>query len=364
MDDDKEQKTIPATPRRRQKAREKGQVPRSTEVSSALILLVIFVLFLSFGNVLFERFCNIYRYFLGECGTLEVKSENLITMFAYSARNLSKFLLPFLLTIAAVGLGSSLISGGFVFSTSKLAPDLGKLNPIKGFKKLFSTQSFFTLGKSLLKLAIVGGISWITIKSLFPCFLSIVGSPAESQAILIGKHALTLTLRVSLAFLALAALDFAFQKWDHEKSIRMTPQELKEERKEYEGAPEIKSRIRRKQIELARRRMMKEVPEATVVITNPTLLAIALKYEPKKHRAPLVIAKGGGLIAERIRKIARKYDIPVVENKPLAKLLFRLCNIGEEVPTRLYQAVAEIVAYVYKLKNKVNYQPTTNSLRL
>lgn len=353
MDDDKEQKTIPATPRRRQKAREKGQVPRSTEVSSAAILLVIIPLIIWLGNVIGKGIFNISKYFLGECGSLEVRSENLVGMLGYSFENLSKFLLPFFLTIAVVGLGSSLISGGFVFSPSKLAPNWEKINPIKGFKKLFSVQSFFTLGKSMLKLAIISGISWIAINGALPGFLSIISIPAEFQAMFIGKQALDLTLKVSLAFLALAAIDFTFQRWDYEKSIRMSPQELKEERKELEGSPEIKSRIRRKQMELARRRMMKEVPKATVVITNPVELAIALKYEPKKYRAPLVVAKGGGLIAERIKKIARKHGVPIVENKVLARLLFRMCRIGEEIPAKLYQAVAEVIAYIYRLKGRV-----------
>ncbi len=354
MEEDKDEKTIPATPYRRQKAREKGNVPRSTEVSSAMLLLVIIPLFLWLGTYMSEGFSTIYKYFLGECGNLEVNSENLISIIGFSARNVSKFLLPFFLSITVVGISSSLISGGFVFAPSKINPDLQKLNPIKGLQKLFSAQSIFTLGKSILKLAVVGGISYWTIKETLPGFLSIVNASAEYQAMLIVKNAITLTLRISLAFLLLAAMDYIFQKWDYEKNIRMTPQEVKEEAKEHEGSPDIKRQIRKKQMELASRRMMKEVPKSTVVITNPVRLAIAIKYETKKHRAPLIVAKGGGLVAERIKKIARKHDVPIVENKVLARLLFRTCDIGEEVPTKLYQAVAEVIAYVYKLKNRFN----------
>ncbi|MDD2890353.1 MAG: flagellar biosynthesis protein FlhB [bacterium] len=348
MDEDR---TLPATGMRRGKERQKGNVPRSAEASTVLLLIVSLFLFPAIGGKLAGGITNITKYFFGSGMLLSINEKTTLSIIAFSIKNLLPFLIPFFAILIVVDIIGSIILGGWVYAPEALAVKWGAINPAQGFKNLFSPNAYFTLLKSLLKLTLIGTVIFVGIKGIIAPMLALTNSSAEAQSSFLVATIFKLLLNTILVFLVIAVSDYIFQKWTYEKSIRMTPQEVKEETRQTEGPPEIRSRIRAKQRELSRRRMMREVPKATVIITNPTELAIAIRYEQPKDSAPVVVAKGGGDIAKKIREIANKHNIPIVENKPLARLLFTTCDIDDQIPVKLYQAVAEIIAYVYKLKN-------------
>ena len=352
-EDSFQEKTEKATPRRRQKAREKGNVAKSSELNSALILLasVAGLGFLAAG--MSKRLLDLSRFFLSQGFAIQLNQVNLYSYFCFVLKRVFTLFAPFLLIVIIAGLAANLAQIGFLFTLEPLKPKLNTLNPLSGFKRLFSLKGLFELPKAVVKLIIIGIIGYLTIKGKLPQFFLLSQMGLNAMLTVLGKVALLLGVRVSLAFLILAAVDYVFQRWDYEKKLRMTKEEVKEERKQYEGDPLIKGRIRSVQRELARRRMMKEIPKADVIITNPTSLAVALRYDSEKMAAPQVVAKGARLLAQKIKELAKKYDIPIVENRRLARLLYRKVKIGEEIPVALYQAVAEVLSYIYKLKDKV-----------
>ncbi|MGD8524441.1 MAG: EscU/YscU/HrcU family type III secretion system export apparatus switch protein, partial [Desulfobacterales bacterium] len=225
-----------------------------------------------------------------------------------------------------------------------------KLNPISGMKKFVSLKSLVEVAKSILKLAFVGGIAYSVIVKDMKLFPSQIQKGVGEIFLFIAVLAFKIFLFVCLALIVLAVLDYVYQRWQYEQNMKMTKQEVKDERKQTEGDPKIKARIRSMQLEIAQRRMMESIPEADVVITNPTQLAVALKFDASDMIAPRVLAKGAGFIAERIKGIARAHDVPIVEDKPLAQAMYQMVEIGDYIPVELYQAVAEILAYVYRLK--------------
>ncbi|MCK4788040.1 MAG: EscU/YscU/HrcU family type III secretion system export apparatus switch protein, partial [Desulfobacteraceae bacterium] len=248
---------------------------------------------------------------------------------------------------------SNFLQVGVMFTLEPVIPKFSKISPLKGLGRLFSKQSFMELFKSVAKLAIVGVIAYWTVKGEMDRFLDLGGMGVAAIALYILKVILKIFLRVCVVMVFLAVLDYAFQKWQFEQQLKMTKHEVKEEFKRSEGDPLIKSRIRRIQLEMARRRMMQEVPKADVVVTNPVRLALAIRYDRAVMNAPEVVAKGSELVAERIKALAKKHDIPIVENKGLAQDLYRMVEIGSEIPSALFQAVAEVLAYVYRLKGKL-----------
>jgi flagellar biosynthetic protein FlhB len=251
-----------------------------------------------------------------------------------------------------VGLAINYLQVGFLFTLEPLQPSLEKLNPIKGIKRLFSIRSVVDVVKNLLKLVIIGFIVYVTIKREYGLFLELGDFTIYQITKVMASLTFEVGIKIAIALLVMAILDFFYQRWEHEKSLRMSPFEIKEERRQMEGDPEVKQRIKRLQMEMARRRMMHEVPKATVVITNPTHIAIALKYDSATMKAPLVVAKGKHKLAAQIKKIAQEHNIPVVEDKPLARAMFGVIEVGEEIPFNFFKAVAEILAYVYRLKGK------------
>jgi flagellar biosynthetic protein FlhB len=240
---------------------------------------------------------------------------------------------------------------GFIFSGESITPKLSKIDPIKGFGRLFSKQAFMEFAKSLLKLTIVGGIAFLTVKDEMKNFGLLGDMELNSIFIYILKIFFKIFIRCSLAMIILVVIDYVFQRWEFENRIKMTKQEIKDEFKKSEGDPLIKSRIKSIQMEMARKRMMQDVPEADVVITNPTHLAVALKYDSSTMKAPKLVAKGSRKIAEKIKNIASEHNIPILENKELARNLFSLVEVGQEIPPALYQTVAEVLAYIYRLKS-------------
>jgi flagellar biosynthetic protein FlhB len=259
--------------------------------------------------------------------------------------------MPLLLLFLVIGLASNIMQVGFLFSSEALTPKFSKLNPITGFKnKFMSMRSLEQLVKTLVIMTIICWVSYRAIMRELPVYPPLIGADVSVIVLTIFRSAIRLLWDVLWIFIIIAAADYTFQKWQHTQDLMMTKQEIKDEYKQADGNPLIKSRIRSIQIHMARRRMMRDVPKADVVITNPTHLAVALQYDRGKMIAPTVIAKGAGTVAQKIKEVARKASVPIIENKPLAQALHKSVDIGETIPETLYKAVAEILAYVYRLK--------------
>jgi flagellar biosynthetic protein FlhB len=269
------------------------------------------------------------------------------------ARDVLMVAVPFGALLLAIGAAAQILQSGWIWSTERLQWDLARLNPISGLKRLFSLRAIMELPKSFIKIGIIGGVVYWNLKEELLRLPQMLQMDAQSALFFSGHLALHMTLWISGALGVLAITDYAFQRWQLARDLRMTRQEVKQEQRETEGDPLIRSRIRTLQREKARRRMMQDVPKADVVITNPTHIAVALKYDGLRMAAPTVVAKGAGYIAERIRQVAAEHGVPLIENKPLAQTLHKLVDIGREIPTELYQAVAEILAMVLRAKGKV-----------
>lgn len=286
-------------------------------------------------------------------GWVSINADNMQDYLQLAAVGFFRVSAPFIITIMEVGLVANYAQVGPLFTLDPLTPKFSKINPFTGMKRiLFSRKAFVELIKNILKIIVVGLIAYYSIKGHVQDYVPLMDQSAVQLFAYVGRESISLGLKISIALVLMAVLDFMFQKYDYERSIRMTKQEIKEEMKQMEGDPQIKARIRSIQRESARCRMMEDIPEADVVITNPVEIAVALKYAPKDMESPKVVAKGRKKVAEKIRKIAMEHDIPVVEDKPLAWALFKAVKIGEFIPENLFHAVAEILAYVYKLKNK------------
>ncbi len=346
-----QEKTEQATPKRREDARKKGQVAQSREISSTAVLLGgLLILYFSIGNMV-GHLSDLMTGIFQNLGEIRISENN---FYGFLCQNLFQVMVltmaPILATIVVVGLGANFFQKGFLFTLEPLAPKISKINPLKGIKKLFSLQSLTELLKSILKLVIVGGIAYLIIKDELSHLLPLMQMEIEEIMAYLGRVSFKISIYICGALIFLSALDYAFQKWDHEKNLKMSRQEIKDEFKQREGDPLVKARIKSLQREMSKKRMMAEIPKADVVITNPTQLAVAVLYDRAKEKAPRVVAKGAGYVAKRIVELAGNYKIVVVENKPLARSLFKLVEIGGFIPENLYQAVAEILAYVYNLK--------------
>ncbi len=341
-----------ATPRKREEARKKGQVAKSREIPSVAILMVgVSVLFLS-GTFVYQQLSGLMVRLLSRMGSNGFHPDDLQALNLELTRSVLWTLSPVLIAVAAAAILSHITQSGTLFSMELLEPDLSKLNPINGLKSILSAKSLAELPKAALKILIIGTVAWSTISKERASILLLTGQEPGTIFRTVVSVTWSLILKTGLVMMTLAVLDYLFQRWTTNKSLRMTKQEIKEESKLTEGDPLIKSRIRGIQRQLARRRMMAEVPKADVIITNPTHLAVALAYRSKEMAAPQVIAKGAGHVAQKIREIGLSHRIPMVENKPLAQTLYKTVDLGQAIPSTLYQAVADILAYVYKIKNK------------
>ncbi|MBN2071851.1 MAG: flagellar biosynthesis protein FlhB [Candidatus Krumholzibacteriota bacterium] len=344
------ERTEDPTPKRRKSAREKGQVARSQEVNSLVILTTGAMLILGFHNYVILA---IEKLFIRSFNTspASIEAGNITMLAAETLYSYVPIVAPFFIGIILAGLFANLSQVGFHFSSTALAPKFERINPLEGFKKIFSWKTVFEALKNIIK---IGVIALVAYKVLKPSVGEIIALSGSTQPDLVGvylKVGLGVVIRALLVMIIVAGFDYAFQRWQHEKSIKMTLKELRDELKETEGDPLVKERIRGIQREMARRRMMEDVKTADVVVTNPTSLAVAMKYSPGLN-APKVVAKGQKILADRIKKIAREFKVPVIENKPLARALYKSCKVGGLVPVHLYKAVAEILAYVYSLRNR------------
>lgn len=352
-DNDKDQeRTEQATPRRREEARKKGQVARSQEVASVAILLACLIYFYFDSGRLVRKMMGMVSNFLKESGTLLISNNNIQSLAVYWLFEFFILIAPLLLTVLIAGLFANFIQVGFVISAEALEPKFSKIDPIKGFQKLFSLKSFAELAKNILKLSIVGYVAYVTVASEIGNLPSLMDQSVGEILVYMGQISFTIILRTSWVLIVLAILDYVYQRWEYEKGLKMSRQEIKDEYRQTDGDPLIKARIRRIQREMARKRMMAQVPKADVVITNPDHIAVALQYDQLKMFAPVVVAKGTGFVAEKIREIARESKVSVIENKPLARVLYKMVKVNEVIPENLYKAVAEVLAYVYGLKER------------
>lgn len=346
-------RTEQATPRRREEARKKGQVAKSREIPSVVILVVGMSSIFFLGTYIYQKLSEEMVNLLKNIVKFNIGFNEIKTLHIEIIWYLLKVLSPLFLILLGVSILSHQVQTRFLFSLEPLRFDFGKINPISGLKRIIGKNGFIELLKSVLKFLIIAMVGYFIIKKEIDNVLLLIDQNLGQIFKYISSVSLNLLLKISSIITVLAILDYIYQRWNYERQLRMTRYELKEEMKLTEGDPLIKSRIRSIQRHLARRRMMAEVPKADVVITNPTHLAVALYYRSKEMKAPKVIAKGAGWIAEKIIEIARSNQIIIVENKFLAQTLYRNVDIGQIIPSDLYQAVADILAYVYKIKNKV-----------
>jgi len=346
-----QEKTEKATSKKRAEARNKGQVASSREVSSAVVLLTSLGVFYFAGAWMFWNLSEVITRVFQDIGTLRINTIDDASVFSLEVLNrLLAILIPFLLPLAILGLAANILQVGFKFSTEAISPKFKKLNPISGMKRFVSLKSMVELAKSILKILFIGTIAYLLVKSDMKSFPLLVHQEVGQILIFIARVSLKICFFVCLALIILAIVDFFYQRWQYEEDLKMTKQEVKDEQKQTMGDPQVKSRIRSMQLEMARRRMMEAVPEADVVITNPTHFAIALKFNAEEMIAPRVLAKGAGHVAQRIKEIATAHQIPLVEDKPLAQALYKMVELGDYIPAELYRAVAEVLAYVYRLK--------------
>ena len=352
-DQSSEEKTEQATPKKREDARKKGEIAKSRELPSVAVLLSGLLTFMIFGTYMYSQIQElmIKLFHLPLSKILDIND-----FFGFSWEMVTTFFLimgPLFAVIVIVAIVSNVMQVGFMVTAENIMPKFSKLDPFKGMGRLFSSQSVMEAVKCVSKLLIVGWVGYITIKNEMDQIILLGGLPFDEIVTYIFKTTFTLFIRCTLAMIVIVILDYAFQKWQFEKKLKMSKKEIKDESKESEGDPMVKSRIRNIQMQMARNRMMQDVPNADVVITNPTHYAVALKYDDTTMGAPRVLAKGKGEIARKIKELAREHSILIYENRELARNLYKMVEINQEVPPLLYQAVAEVLAYVYKQRHGV-----------
>jgi flagellar biosynthetic protein FlhB len=348
---DGQDRTEAATPRRRDEALREGRIPRSQELSAATLLLAgTGALALAGGAALGRHAITMLRSGSAWLTADPLTSSGAIVLLEQVGRGTLFALAPFLTGVIGLTLLVNAVQARGAVSVEPLMPKLSHIDPIAGLKRLFSIEAAFNVLKALVKLTITGFVAWTVLRHAWPELLATSGAAVPQIWGVARTLAIRMAVLVGLVFLAIAAVDYGFQLWQYEKSLRMTKQEVIQEHRETEGDPAVKGRIRQLQRAMARKRMLANVATADVVVTNPTHIAVALRYDPLIAAAPMVIAMGERLLAQRIREIAMRAGVPVVENKPLARALFANAKVGSPIPPALYVAVAEVIAFVFKRK--------------
>ena len=351
------EKTEPATQKKLEDARKEGKVARSKDLTQGIDLLVLFLLIKVFISYMGERFMGLFDSTLGRMAEFMKVNQKQVSMQAFSTvlnnaiLELFMIIWPFLVFGFVITFIVTVYQVGWKVTTKPMEPKLSKFNPINGFKRIFSKDSLFELLKSIIKVGVIAYVAYSNIveeaNNLF-----ILYEISLNQAIaLVGNIIIDFGIEISIIFIVIGIADYMYQKWKFGEDMKMTKQEVKDEYKNTEGNPEIKGRIRQKMREASQRRMMQDVPKADVVITNPTHFAVAIKYDAEVSKAPIVVAKGEDYLAQKIKEVAREHNVEIVENKPLARMLYHNVDIGAEIPPELYQAVAEVLAMVYHMKN-------------
>ncbi len=343
-------KTEEPTAKKRADAKKKGQVGRSTDMSAAFVLLMGFLTLRIFWEYIYQKIYTYTAYVFSHLNQ-PVDTENIIRIFIGIIELLAQTALPIMIAIMFMGLAINMYQVGLNFNTEAIGFKLDKLNPINGFGRIFSKRSLMELLKSLMKIAIIGFFLYDFLTDHLMEMPQFIYFDLPTSLAQIADIIFKMAFEVVGVIMIVGFIDYAYQKWQTTQDLKMSKQEVKDEAKQSEGDPQIKGKIKQKQRQMAMARMMQEVPKADVIVTNPTHFAVALKYE-KTMVAPLVVAKGQDLVARRIKELAKENNVPIVENKPLARALYAAVEVGGSVPAELYQAVAEVLAYVYRLKSR------------
>ncbi len=343
------EKTEKATPKKRQDERKKGKVAKSQDVNTAILLLVCFIALAVAGPFMKERVLSLFSNAFTSYIHFEVTVHTIPLLFLELFIEMAYVIAPIMLIAVIGAMAANLMQVGFLFTTEPLKFDLKKIDPIKGAKRIFSIRALVELLKSLFKIVFIGAVTftiiWINKEHMMMTALKDV----DSALSFFGNVTMTMGIAATIALLILAVFDYAYQRWDFEKNLRMSKQDIKDEHKNIEGDPLIQAKIKEKQREFAMRRMMSDVPKADVIITNPTHFSVAIAYDEEKASAPYIVAKGIDEVALKIREIAKAHQIPMVENRQLARSLYASLEIQEVIPEQFYKAIAEILAYVYQV---------------
>lgn len=353
-DDSAQNKTEDPTERQLEKAREEGNVAVSTEISSVMILIAALLSIWGMGGFIYQKFNDLFETFFLNAHADILNQNNAIAYLGIAFRYGIEAMVPLLIVLVTTALTVNLIQTKGVFSFKAIEPKPDNINPVNGVKNIFSMKGLADLVKGLVKLLIMGGILYYTIFTNIGHFVSFAVMPLKYDISETGSYVLLFLGRVFSALLVLAIADVIYEKYQHKEDLKMTKKEVKDEKKETEGDPHVKEKQKEMGRSLVQKRLDHSVMDSDVVVTNPTHYAIALQYNPEENSAPIVMAKGQRLRAKKIKDMAREFEIPIVENKPVAQALFASAEVDEHIPEDLYRAVAEILAYVYKLKNKHN----------
>lgn len=345
------EKSQDATPYRRQKAREEGQVARSQDLASATILVVGLGLMLWLGQRVLTFMSSTIESHTSTVW-LKIDSDSAVSLWNTLLKELTSAVLPLLGLMMLVAIAVHVVQTGFIFLPEKLAPDWSRISPLKGLKRIFSLVGAMRLSFGVFKIIVIGLVAYASLYTRIDELIALPGKSVGEIGAFLLSIAIWTSLKIGGALLLLAILDFAFQRWKHEQDLKMTQQEVREEMKNLQGDPETIARRKAVQRQLVLNRLSSDIPKADVVVTNPTELAIAIQYDSEKMKAPIVLAKGAGALAARIRRLALENDVPIVEKKELARALYKNVEINHPVPSEQYAAVAEVLAYVYQLKGK------------
>jgi len=343
-------KTEDPTPHRQREARKKGQVFKSMEFNSALNVLAVMFLFLLVSHLVFDSFRVMLENYLGELATEDVTDGNIQAFTMEAFEFYLRLMGPVFAVVLLVGVGSNLTQVGFLFSGEQIKPQPNRINPLEGVKKILSKKALFELVKALSKISIIGTITYLFVRANIEQLFVLMNQEVHIGAMVFWDIMVNLGLTVGLVFLLISFLDYIYQRYEHQQQLKMSKREIKEEHKKLEGDPQLQSKIKERQRYIANQRMLQDVPDSDVVITNPTEIAVALQYREGENTAPKVVAKGVEVIAQQIRKIAQENEVPIVENPPVARTIYEKTELGDEIPVELYQAVAEILAMVYRLR--------------
>ena len=339
-----------ATPKRRADARKKGQIFKSQEVISAFMLLGLVAVLKYWLPTMLQRMEQLFPYMLGLSSEwTELSVSNLMLNILWLG---IQIMWPIFGTGVVIALASNYIQVGILFTGESMKPQISRLSLVSGAKRMFGVKAWTELAKSLAKVILIGYFLYASVRDRLQIYPALQQLDVGQGAIFLGQAVIELAWKISISFFLLAALDYLYQRWDYEKNLRMSHEELKQEYRQSEGNPELKNEIKKRQRAMAMSRMMQDMKKADVVVTNPTHFAVALRYDLKVQKAPYVVAKGQDQVALRMRELAKEYDLVIMENKPLARALYAQVDIGQGIPADLYKAVAEVLAFVYRLKKK------------
>ncbi len=353
------EKTEPATQKKLDDARKKGQVAKSREIANAFGLLALFLLIKFWAGTMGVQFLELFSNVYNKMPEMVVQwngylsTKDIYSLLLNSILQMLILLAPIFIVVFVVAFISDVWQVKWEITPETIKPKFNKLNPISGFKRIFSANSLVELVKSLAKIFLIGYICYDYVMDNKEDLFLLYDIPVLQAVQLVADMVFDLGIRISLVYMVLALADYIYQKVKFSNDMKMTKQEVKDEYKQQEGDPQIKGKIRQKMREVSQRRMMQSLPTADVVITNPTHYAVAIKYDPEVADAPLVLAKGADFLAAKIKEVAKESNIEIVENKPLARMLYANVEVGQAVPPELYQAVAEVLAFVYKLQGKI-----------